>query len=312
MIRFHELVFGYENVARLQMEKGNYLNAKEQLRKALRTVRKEKFTEEEKKEVLVTLDKIFEDYIKMEEPSSCLETIEAIIYISNGKVDLTKYGRAFLDKFSSAADFYKYESKLKELIPGVNEIRSSSNSNTSSGNQAEMTQNISMKSSKEEVLENNSKLANALADNSDPYSNKFAKAKEEYNKGNKDEAVRILKELLLEKPDYKDALTMLQSLTDQNREKMKEIEEKIKIINSGDNDIDEILKYIFLNELEKANDIVTKEISKRRENPRLWFLKSYIVGKMGNEKLAKNFEAYAEKLNPNFKNDILYKELNKN
>ncbi len=312
MIRFHELVFGYENVARLQMEKGNYLNAKEQLRKALRTVRKEKFTEAEKKEVLVTLDKVFEDYIRMEEPSSCLETIEAIIYISNGRADLTKYGRAFLDKFSNAADFYKYESKLKELIPGVNEIRSSSNSNTSSESLAEMTQNTSMKTSNVEVLEDNSKLANALADNSDPYSNKFVKAKEEYNRGNKDEAVRILKELLLEKPDYKDALTMLQSLTDQNREKMKEIEEKIKIINSGDNDIDEILKYIFLNELEKANDIVTKEISKRKENPRLWFLKSYIVRKMGNEILAKNFESYAEKLNPNLKNDTLYKELNKN
>jgi len=313
MIRFHELVFGYENVARLQMEKGNYVNAKEQLRKALRTIKKEKFTENEKREVLVTLDKIFEDYIKMEEPSSCLDTIEAIKFITNGNADVRKYGEIFLNKFSKAADFYQYESRLKELVPSIQEGTKNYTESTiaqeingGGGNSSFTSDIISQNEGKKE-----DNLPKSSSDGGDIFAIKMALAKAEYNRNNREMAIKILNEILSERPDYKDARAMLESImmAEEKEKILKELNDRMNRLGIQDQEIREILTYAFQNNLEKANEMVTKGIAIKRENADLWLLKAYIVKKMGNNKLSENFESFARKLNPNIVKGNLYREL---
>lgn len=319
MIRFHELVFGYENVARLQMEKGNYVNAKEQLRKALRTIKKEKFTENEKKEVLVTLDKIFEDYIQLEEPSSTLDTIEAIKMMSNGKIDLRKYGEIFLRKFSKAADFYLYESRLKELIPDDLD-NSSSYSNTNEGTGIKAPGELKINGSGSETqsqtqvqVDGDAKVSGAGESGSgeDLLSIKIALARAEINKNNREMALKILNEILKEKPDYKEAKIMIDSiLRTEEREKMlQEINRKINNIGPKSKEENEILIAAFMKDFERANELVTKQISLNRENARLWLIKAFIVKNMGNDKLFSNFESFAKKLDPGIEKTAIYKEL---
>ncbi len=308
MIRFHELVFGYENVARLQMEKGNYVNAKEQLRKALRTIKKEKFTENEKREVLVTLDKIFEDYIKMEEPTSCLDTIEAIKFITNGNADVRKYGEIFLDKFSKAADFYQYESRLKELVPGIQEDGRIYDQSKAT----QMVYDSDREGKSAQVAnQNENNISSPQNGGEDIFAIKMALARAEYNRNNREMAIKTLEEILSEKPDHRDARMMLESImkAEEKEKIIKELNERMDKIGIKDQVIRDILSYAFQNDFEKANEMVTKEIAVNRENADLWLVKSYIVKRMGNDKLSENFQSFAKKLNPGIVKGNLYKEL---
>ncbi len=312
MIRFHELIFGYENVARLQMEKGNYVNAKEQLRKALRTIKKEKFTENEKREVLVTLDKIFEDYIKMEEPSSCLDTIEAIKFITNGNADVRKYGEIFLNKFSKAADFYQYESRLKELVPSIQEgTKNYSEMAIVQGVNGGGNSPISSDTVPQNKGLNEENTSKSSSDGGDIFAIKMALAKAEYNRNNREMAIKILNDILSERPDHKDAKIMLESImrAEEKEKVLKELNERINKLGIQDQEIIDILTQAFQNNLEKANEMVTKGIAIKRENADLWLLKAYIVKKIGNDKLSENFESFARKLNPNIVKGNLYREL---
>ncbi len=335
MIRTPEIIFGYENLARLQIDKGNYENAREQLKKALKTIKREKFNDKDAKEIVSTMKNIFDDFIKLGDPVSCLDTISLIHKISEGKLNLNSYGEIFIDKFDSSEELTKHQTSLEQLLPpdgsaikklhsrllkgATPETKKARQEDESFKMGVKAEENVASKAEVKEaplqqIAQETGKEVNvAPGAPNDIIELKLALAKAEMNRKNLESSVRILNEILAEKPDNAEATNLLRSLreTEEKMRMVNQAKEKMSKMDLKTPEENEIVLLVLTDEFEKANDLVTKAITKERENPRLWFIKAIISKKLGKANLYTNFEGFAKKVDPNITKTKLYSELSK-
>ena len=320
-----ELVQNYEKAAKELIEEGKTEAAGKELKKAISAIldQQDNFDPDEFPGLVKIIENIFDDFIKIGDFAGSYDSIVLLNAFSSDKKRVENKFNQWL-KEAPKAIVTQFEPRISKLaqknqsikqawesyksgqpsVSGPKEIVTLKGQNQpqeikqSQGNQIETTAQERKAEAGPQINAPASQQNQVQIDS--VIKLKLTLASTEISRGNDENAELLLSDILKADPNNQEAKKLLEEVqTKRNQlEQEKAVNNLINSAEPASDDEREVLKLYFNKNWKDANDLITKVLAKDRNNARLWYLKSQIVKRLGDEKTSQNFESFAKKLDP--------------
>jgi len=321
-----ELVQNYEKAAKELIANGKTEAAGKELKKAISAIldQQDNFDPDEFPGLVKTIENIFDDFLKIGDFSGSYDSLVLLNAFSSDKRRVGDKFTVWLKEVPKVIA-EQFEPRISKLGQKNQFIRQAWESYKTNQLSPAKPQEIEIKKPQEQAQEvkqlQSSQIAAPISQerkietvpqpnisSSQPIQPqmdsviklKLTIASTEISRGNYENAYVLLSDILKADPNNLEAKKMLEEVQ-AKRNQLEQEKAITNLINSAEptsDDEREVLKLYFSKNFREANDLVTKLLVKERNNARLWYLKSQIVKKLGDEKTSQNFESFAKRLDP--------------